>query len=133
MAFDGKPVTRWRTWLPMEPGQFVELDFGQPQPVERIELQCSRDQPDVRLRLEGADASGHWRPLDAVMQEREISVPNLRRQAVEELKARGVDYLMIFGYDYGVDDFRLRAGEWGIRQVAELGNDRLYRLEPGSR
>jgi 4-amino-4-deoxy-L-arabinose transferase-like glycosyltransferase len=130
LAFDGKAVTRWRTWLPLEPGQFVQADFAQAQPIERIELQCTRDQPAMRLRLEGEDASGRWKMLSAVASEREIEpIPDLRRMAAAELKARGVDYVMVFGSDLGADDFRLRAGEWGIRQVGELGNDRLYKID----
>jgi hypothetical protein len=123
-------VTRWRTWLPLEPGQFVQAEFAQPQPVERIELQCTRDQPAVRLRLEGEDAASHWKVLPVVMSEREMApIPDLRSRAAAELKARGVDYVMVFGSDLDADDFRLRAGEWGIRQVAESGADRLYRIE----
>jgi 4-amino-4-deoxy-L-arabinose transferase-like glycosyltransferase len=130
LAFDGKPVTRWRTWLPLEPGQFVQVDFAQPHQAERIELQCARDQPAVRLRLEGEDASGRWMMLPAVASEGEIApIPGLRRMAATELKSRGVGYVMVFGSDLGAEDFNLRAGEWGIREVGELGGDRLYRID----
>jgi hypothetical protein len=130
LAFDAKPVTRWRTWLPLEPGQFIELDFAQPRPLQSIALQLTRDQPDMRLELEGADASGQWRKLPASSQEETLApIANLRRQAAAELKARGVDYLLIFHYDLEPDDFRRRAEEWGIHQVGELGNDRLYRID----
>ena len=123
-------MTRWRAWLPMEPGQFVQIDFGQPRPVERIELQCTRDQASVRLELQGEDASGRWKTLPAVAREREIApIPDLRRMAAAELKSRGVDYLLVFGSDYGSEDFKLHGQEWGIRQEGELGNDRLYRID----
>ena len=123
-------MTRWRTWLPLEPGQWVEVDFGQPQTVEGVALQCTRDQPSVRLEVQGENASGQWRTLSAAPREREIApIENLRRMAAEDLKSRGVDYLLVFGSDLGADDFKLRAREWGIRQVGELGDDRLYRIE----
>ena len=136
LAFDGKPVTRWRTWLPLEPGQFVEVDFGQPQTVEGVALQCTRDQPSVRLEVQGENASGQWRTLSAAPREREIApIENLRRMAAGELKSRGVDYLLVFGSDPGADDFKLRAQEWGIRQVGELGrrpavSDRMTAEQP---
>jgi F5/8 type C domain len=130
LAFDGKPVTRWRTWLPLERGQWVEVDLGQPQMVEGVTLQCTRDQPSVRLEVQGENASGQWRRLSAAPREREIApIQNLRRMAAGELKSRGVDYLLVFGSDPGADDFKLHAQEWGIRQVGELGDDRLYRIE----
>jgi hypothetical protein len=130
LAFDGKPVTRWRTWLPVQPGQFVQLDFGQPQMVEGVLLQCTRDQPSVRLAVQGQNPSGQWRMLSAAPREKEIApVANLRRMAAAELKSRGVDYLLVFGSDQGADDFKLRPREWGIRQVGEWRDDRLYRIE----
>jgi hypothetical protein len=130
LAFDGKPVTRWRTAMPLAPGQFVELDFGEPRAIEGITLQCTRDQDSVRLEVQGENASGQWRTLSAAPREREIALNvNLRRASAEELKSRGVDYLLVFGSDLGAGDFKLHAREWGIRQVGELGEDRLYRIE----
>jgi 4-amino-4-deoxy-L-arabinose transferase-like glycosyltransferase len=130
LALDGKAVTRWRTWLPLMPGQFFEMDFGNAQPVERVTVQCTRDQPAINLVLEAEDASGRWKTLAATEHEREIApIPDLRRRSAEELKRRGVTHLLVFGSDYGSEDFRLRAAEWGIRQAGELGNDRLYEID----
>ena len=108
----------------------VEVDFDEPQTVENVTLQCTRDQPSIRLEVHGENAAGQWRTLSAAPREREIApIVNLRRMAAEELKARGVDYLLVFVSDLGAEDFKLRAQEWGIRQVGELGDDRLYRIE----
>ena len=95
----------------------------------RLTLQCTRDQSGIRLKLEGEDAAGHWKTLSDTPQESVIApIPDLRRMAGEELKTRGVDYLLVFGSDFGADDFRLRQQEWGIVQVGELGADRLYKV-----
>jgi len=130
LALDNKPVTHWRTWLPREPGQFVEIGFAEAQPIESVELQCARDEAAGGVEVRGEDASGRWKMLSNRASEREIApIPDLRRRASAELKARGVDYVMIFGYDFRADDFRLHAREWGIHQVGEIGNDRLYRID----
>jgi hypothetical protein len=39
-----------------------------------------------------------------------------------------VDYLLMFDDDFGADDFQKNIDLWGIRQVAEGGNARLYQL-----
>jgi hypothetical protein len=129
LALDGKPVTRWRTWLPIEPGQFVQADFSRPETLDRVTLRCTRDQSGIRLKLEGEDPAGRWRTLSEEPREsRGAPIPDLRRMAGEELKARGAGYLLVFGGDYGSEDFRLRPQDWGIRQIGELGADRLYRI-----
>jgi hypothetical protein len=129
LAFDNRPVTRWRTWLPIEPGQFVKVNFDKPEPIDTVALQCTRDEAGIRLKLEAEDASGNWNMLSDTPRDTEIApIPDLRRMAGEELKARGAGYLLVFGADYGSDDFRLRQREWGMVQVGELGADRLYKI-----
>jgi hypothetical protein len=82
----------------------------------------AHDQPDTRLLLE----IGRTR-IEPEMDQ--ASPPaNLRRQAAEELKRRGIDYLLAFDGRFGADDLRDRAAEWGIRQIAEYKGARLYQL-----
>ena len=52
----------------------------------------------------------------------------LRRALAEELKRRGIDYLLTFDGEYGADDLQRNAGLWGIRQVGEYRGARLYWL-----
>ena len=49
--------------------------------------------------------------------------------AMEEVKLRGVDYVVVYRYDYGMEDFRSYADRWGITPVGIQGDDRLYRIE----
>ena len=49
--------------------------------------------------------------------------------AMEELRLRGVDYMVVYRYDYGMEDFRSYADRWGITPVGIQGDDRLYRIE----
>ena len=54
--------------------------------------------------------------------------PGLRRAATDQLKRRGIDYLLVFDGEFGADDLWGNAGLWGIQQVGEYKGARLYRL-----
>jgi len=60
LAFDNTPVTRWRSWHKLFPGMFLEVDFGRAESVDMVVLEASRDEYQVRLRLEGQGADGKW-------------------------------------------------------------------------
>ena len=40
LAFDQNPVTRWRSWESIHPGMHVDIDFGAPVELDRVELHC---------------------------------------------------------------------------------------------
>jgi hypothetical protein len=130
LAFDNTPVTRWRTWLPLSGGEFVEVDLGTPQRIDAVRLECARDQLKVKMKLEGQDASGRWKTLAEAP---EISdgppIPGLRRMATQELKLRGITHLLVYNYDFGRDDYMSHPDQWGISVVGLLGGDRLYRID----
>jgi hypothetical protein len=46
----------------------------------------------------------------------------------EELKRRGIDYVLFFEDDMGADDLRGNADLYGIRQAGEYKGARLYQL-----
>jgi hypothetical protein len=130
LAFDNTPVTRWRSWRAIQGGEFVEVDFGRAQPIDRVLVECARDQYKIKLKLEGADESGQWRTLAAAPEESvRDPIPNLRRMATEELRLRGVDFMVVYRYDFGMDDFRSHSDYWGLTPVGIQGDDRLYRIE----
>ena len=128
-AFDGNPITFWKCGEALRPGQFVEVDFNQVEPADSVEIETAPNQWGIRLKLEGQDAAGQWKLLAAAPQASDAPVPpGLRRAAAEELKRRGIDYLLIFDGEFGADDLQGNAGLWGIRQVGEDKGARLYRL-----
>ena len=43
--------------------------------------------------------------------------------------AFGIDYILMSPADFGYEDMRDRAGEWGLTEVADRGGMRLYRIE----
>jgi len=130
LAFDNSPATRWRSWQILYPGMFLEVHFPRPQRVDRVAVECSRDQYRIRLRLEGRLPSGQWRPLGDAPEEAELPPPlGLRRAAVHELKRRGVSHLLVWDEDFGAEDFRKNAVVWGVTMLGERNGARLYRLD----
>jgi hypothetical protein len=128
-AFDGQLITFWECGERLRPGQFVEVDFNEVEPADSVLIETAPNQWGIRLKLEGQCASGQWKLLAAEPQASDAPVPpGLRRAAAEELKRRGIDYLLVFDGEFGADDLHRNAGLWGIRQVGEDKGARLYRL-----
>jgi hypothetical protein len=128
-AFDGKVVTFWKCGEALRSGQFVAVDFRDMEPADSVSIETAPNQWGIRLKLEGQDAGGQWKLLAAEPQAGDAPVPpGLRRAAADELKRRGIDYLLVFDGEFGADDLRRNTGLWGISQVGEYKGARLYRL-----
>jgi hypothetical protein len=121
LAFDHNPVTRWRSWESIHSGMHVDVDFGAPVELDRVELHSSHDQYKINVHLEGIDAK--LEKLD------DPPTEDLRRLATRTIKARGIDYLLL-GRDYadaaeiGKDPVR-----WGLRSLAAHDGDILYEIQ----
>jgi hypothetical protein len=131
MAFDNSPVTRWRSWQLAEPGMFIQVDFGQAQELDAVVVECSDEGYQTKIKLEGLDPQGKWAPI--LNQPVETSRPtrvNLRRAASEELKARGIHYILVEKNDFRAEDFQVYAGLWGMKCIGEWNSVAwLYRIE----
>ena len=125
---DGRPASFWVCGDTLRGGQFVEFDFPARLPVDRVVIEAAPGQPEVRLRLDGR-VNGAWMRLaDRPEIGTESVPPGMRRAAAEELRRRGNDYLLAFDGEFGAEDLRQHAADWGIRQVGEYKGARVYRL-----
>jgi hypothetical protein len=131
MAFDNSPVTRWRSWQVAEPGMFVQVDFGKAQNVDAVVAESSDEGYKTKIKLEGLDAQGKWATI--LNEPVETSRPtrfNLRRAAAEELKARGIHYVLIEKTDFRAEDFQIYTGLWGMKCIGESDSKAwLYHIE----
>jgi hypothetical protein len=128
-AFDGKLITFWKCGERLRPGQFVEVKFGAVEAADSVLIETAPNQWGIRLKLERQDGAGQWKALAAGAQSSDAPVPaGLRRAAAEELKRRGMDYLLVLDGEFGAEDLARNAGLWGIEQVGEYKGARLYRL-----
>jgi len=131
-AWDNRPITFWMCGDTLRPGEFVRIDFGGAQAADSVSIETAPNQWGLRLELEGQDETGGWRLLSPAPETGSVPAPPaLRRAAAEEVKRRGIDYLLVFDGEFGADDFRGNADLWGIVPVGEYRGARLYRLPSG--
>ncbi len=130
LAFDNSLATRWRTWQTAAPGDYVAIDFGGLETIDDVRIECSGDYTNSQIRLETLDANGKWVQLGGAPRQlhQEVRV-DLRREAADELKARGIRYLVINRGDPNAQDIYLRPAAWGMKRIGEAGYDELYHLE----
>ncbi len=129
-AFDRNQVTRWRSHQPMYNGMRIEVDFGASEMFDRVTVDCSHDQPALRLRLEGRDSSGSWKTLSDFPDRFDVSsMPDFRRQAIQELKRRQITHLLITPPFPGAQDMETDPQSWGLRFLGEIDHTRLYALQ----
>ena len=131
LAFDGSPTTRWRTWETAAPGMFNETDFGSDQTIDEVRIETSKDDQKNELQVEAMDAAGGWVRVESNPVVSEIKVrESFRRAATYELRARGVEYLLIQDRDYGAADFEEDPASWNLAVVARIRSATLYRVLP---
>lgn len=129
-AFDRKPITRWCSRQPLYRGMLIRVDFGKQERIDRVSLDCSRDQYGVALRLEGQDISGGWSTLATEPERLEIPPPqDLRHAATIELKQRGISHLLIGPTFPGAADMAANPQAWGLHFLGEAEQTRLYEIE----
>ncbi len=130
MAFDNSAVTPWRARQATYPGMYVQADFGRPESLDSVLIECACDAEHAGVRVEGRDETGRWRMLsDRPLRSRVEVSANIRRSATAETKAQGIDYLVIFDNDYYAEDMRLLRRRWGLREIGERNGARLYFIE----
>jgi hypothetical protein len=128
-AFDNSPVTFWRSGEAIHPGMFVAVDFGAARKADQVVLEGPTDQYGIRLKLEGETGDGAWEPLgDQPVASEGAPYLGFRRAAAEELKRRGIDYILCFQGEAGSEDVRTNGDLWGVEEVGAAGGARLYRL-----
>jgi hypothetical protein len=130
MAFDGNPLTRWRSWQPLFSGMYIQVDFGRPETVDRVVIDTTPDHYHVQLSLLGQVQEGApWEHLAGSPEEtRIVPPPNIRRLATSELKWEGIEYLLMDKDHFiGKDMFR-DPREWGVTMIGDVRNQELYRI-----
>jgi hypothetical protein len=131
LAFDDRPVTRWRSWEGGKPGMYIELDFGKAVTIDEAWMVTAPDALETQVELRGMDSDGEWCTLSG--RRSVLTLPingNIRRDAVRALAARGVHYLLVSPSAFGASDFSNYSHKWGIRLVGESNGTRLYWLKP---
>src|SRR5262249_31469471 len=129
-AFDNSLATFWMCGETLHPGEEVEIGLGEEKMLDSAVMESAPNQDGLRLRLEARDGAGKWRVLSDAPAIADSPRPlGLRRAIREELKRRGIDYVLLFDGQVGADDFRENADLWGAAPVGEYRGARLYDLQ----
>jgi hypothetical protein len=129
-AFDNSYVTRWRTWQPLIPGMRLEVEFARPEVADAVALDCAPEMARMNLKLDAQLADGSWRTIAPKAEPGELPpLANLRQAAMAELKARGITHLVIRNSDQGAEDMRQYGSLWGITELRQWYDTRLYRID----
>lgn len=131
MAFDGNPLTRWRSWQPLFSGMYLEVDFGRLENVDRVVIDATPDQHNVRLFLDGQGRSDYpWERLAWAPQVAQTPpLANARRLATSEIKWQGIEYVFVNKGDLMAEDIRKDPKYWGLTLVGTRNDSWLYRIE----
>ena len=131
LAFDNSEATRWRSWETLHPGMNIEVDFGREQPVDQVRVELSDLDWRVRMRVEAMDANGLWKQLPAREELRpKQNEGSVRRAAAFELRAHGVDYLLLKDTDFGAKDIAENPAAWGMTRLVHESAASLYEVNP---
>lgn len=128
-AFDNSEITRWRSWETAAPGMYIDVEFARGVRADRVRVETSGDNPDVRLRLEEMNASDQWTPL-ARAPEEFVLVPetSLRRAAAYELRSNGVRYIFVRDDDPGAEYYAQDPASWDFTPVAHGDGATIYKV-----
>jgi hypothetical protein len=129
LAFDGNPATQWKAWEPMKAGMFVEVDLGSEETITAVQLDCTPDQGYMQWQLEGESPAGSWTVLNSGPESAALEKMDLRKAAIQELERNGIRYILVADGEFAAPDFRANMPLWGIRLLADTGNNRLYQAE----
>lgn len=130
LAFDNSLVTRWKTWQDAEPGMYIQIDFGKQQALDSVVVETSPDADHTSMAVQEPTEQAGWKTIDVTLQQSERPIRlSLRRAAVQELKARGIRYLLIEDSAWNAKDWREYPKVWGITCIGETQGTRLYRIE----
>ncbi len=128
-AFDASPLTYWSDWKADQPGAYVQIDFGRAEQFDRIEVDLPRAETWVQFAVD-REMDGAWRRLPATSSASETArPPQLRRTAMEELKAQGIGWLVSRDGELLNADLAAWWGQWGITEVARSRGYHLWRVE----
>ena len=58
-----------------------------------------------------------------------MTLHDLRQAAMNQLKARGIFYLLVNDSDLPADDLKQHANQWGVTLIQEAHGTRFYRID----
>jgi len=134
-AFDNGPVSWWTSGQFVEPGMWIEVDFGEPVAIDRVRVEQSVDQRGISIRPEAwLEHAESWRNVS--FRETGVEEPppsDLRMEVRDELKHSGVRWILIRNENPQATILRRDSPYWGVSEIAEAPGFQLWRLDSAPR
>jgi hypothetical protein len=131
LASDHLLATSWRAWQRVRPGDRFEADFEKTLRIDSVSLRTRPGDPLPVLQLALRAPWGEWRFVASRMGvERGLTAPDLRGEAMREIRRCGVTHLLIHDQEPLGPDFRAHQAEWQVRFIAAADPVRLYEILP---
>ncbi len=127
-AFDRNPVTRWEAWQEIREGARLQVRFGNAETVSAVRVETKGDQKDVHWQLQGLTDGDQWKALPATSEIVLMPAQDFRKAATQEFKRCHIRYFLTDTPPY-MEQFGEHEGQWGIRKLAQFGNQQLYFIE----
>jgi hypothetical protein len=129
LAFDNNYATRWSTWERIAPRARIQVEFGAPQRVDEVVLECDPAW-NAHLQVEVLVGTGRWVPLtDTVETVKAEFAPGMRHAVTRELKAIGFRFLLVNEGDMVSTDMKKYPMFWGVTHLAEANGTHFYRID----
>ena len=129
LAFDNSYATRWSAWEALAPRERLGVEFPSPQAIDEVVLECDPTWKAI-LQVEILLPNGRWVPMTDTVDFVKADFPTgLRQAAARELKALGIQFLLINEGDMVYQDMKQFPNYWGIRQLAEKNGTHFYRID----
>jgi hypothetical protein len=122
-AFDGALFSWWTSGQYAEPGMWIETDFGETVPVERIRIEQNVDQHAIAMHpAVAAGEAGAWRVPPFASTGEDLPAPgDIRMQVRDELKQTGIGWILLADGNPQAAAFRNDAPYWVISEIASNG------------
>ncbi|MGE5489102.1 MAG: discoidin domain-containing protein [bacterium] len=129
-AFDGNPMTRWRTWETLAPGAHIEVDFGRTETIDAVELVGPGDEWSSSMSVEVTLADG--RSIVVARKDETETIPapaDMRRLVTSAIKREGVNYLLVLNTEPYASDMMNDPAAYNVTLLGEQDGVRLYRID----
>ncbi len=130
LAFDRNLATRWQSWQPTEPRQWLAADLVEAVQLDTVRVVSTRwDAGNTRLAIDVQQPSGTWFAADATNQE--LGALDLRQSAMRYVKRLGFTHIVGRAGQDGTQvlmhSLADNAAGWGVDVIAE--EDTFYVLK----
>ncbi len=132
LSFDRNMATFWRTWGPIQAGNYVEVDFDKPLTLTAATITTPTAFFSLPFDFYGREADG-WHLLTAKPTVTPRPLGNVRMSATRAIRSGGYSYILANNGNEGNGilgaDMAARELEWGLERTASFGPVILFHIK----